>query len=286
MTFGVVAPMEHLMIRAARAFAALFAILISAEAAHASPIVATDTVDVAATQGGASTNGYTGATFDNREAGGRFWGDEITFGAQRFDTTQITVNRDNSAHTLTVTLRTMFDGTGPAAYADVYFDIYTPGFDGFGYALTLGHQIFTPGVYSVISSNTANELWYGSGQVYGAYSQLRPSAPGYDANAGVYQYVRLNDGVALPGYDVTTSLTDAGGGFFDLTVEVTSLYGLGLFDTFDLFWATADSGNDAIWGAFVTVPAPAALPTFVFGIFGLGFVAQLRRSRRPLVHPV
>ena len=99
-----------------RALAASLAILLSPTAAQAAPILALDVVDVATTLGGGSTSGYSGANFQNRETAGRYWGDEVATGAQRFDTTQITVNRDNAAHTLTVTLRTMFGmhRTGPA----------------------------------------------------------------------------------------------------------------------------------------------------------------------------
>jgi MYXO-CTERM domain-containing protein len=133
-----------------------------------------------------------------------------------------------------------------------------------------------PGVYSVITSNTANELWYASGEVYGAYSQLVPSEPAFDPGAAVYQYVRLTAGMMLPGYDVTTSLAAAGGGFFDVSVAVTSLYGLSLFDSFDLFWATADNGADSIWSSFVTVPAP---PGWTLVGLGLAALAGLRRRR-------
>ncbi len=263
------------MRRTVTALALSSAVLFPA-AAHAAPIVAADVVDVAATQGGADTGAYSSSNFINRQAGGRHWGDEIAPGAQRFDTTQMTVNRNSAAGKLTITLRTMFDGTGDAAYADLYFDINTRGFDDFGYAIPLGQQTMGPGVYSVISSNTAQELWVESGDLYGGYSQLTPSTPGYDPDAAIFQYVRLNDGVALPGYDVVTSRLDAGGGFYDLLIDITSPFGLGLFDSFDLFWATADSGNDSIWGSFVTVPTPAAL-----SLFGLGLLifAGLRRRR-------
>lgn len=244
--------------------------------AQAAPIVVGDNVDAAVTQGGADTSAYSGPNFVNREAGGRHWGDEIAPGTQRYDTTQLTVDRNNAASKLTITLRTMFDGTGPSSYADLFFDINTPGFDDFGYAIPFGEQQRSPGVYSATFSNTAQELTIESGDLYGAYSQLKPSAPGYDPNNLVFQYVSLVNGVELPGYDVVTSHIDAGGGFFDLIFDITSPFGLSLFDSFDIFWATADSGNDSIWGQFVTVPAPAALPLLGLGLFA--FAGLRRRS--------
>lgn len=263
------------MIRTARAFVVCFAAFTAATAAQAAPLVVTDMVDVAAYQGGADAGAYSGVNFESREAGGRHWGDEIATGAQRFDTTQLTVNRDNGLNKLTITLRTMFDGTGPAAYADLFLDIATPGMDEFGYAIALGAQSQPRGVYSTIHSNTAQELWVEDGDVYGAYAQLKPAAAGYDPDMAVFQYVRADTGVALGGYDVVTSRLDAGGGFYDLLVEITSVSGLGLFDAFDLFWATADSGADSIWGAFVTVPAPAAA-----SLLGLGLVVLVLRRRK------
>lgn len=265
------------MIRSSKALAACVATLSFGAAAQAAPITVGDNVDIAAYQGGADTNAYSGANFANREAGGRHWGDEIATGAQRYDTTQMIVNRNNGAGKLTITLRTMFDGTGPAVYSDLFFDINTPAFDDFGYAIAVGTQSYGPGVYSAISSTTAQELWVETGDIYGAYAQLKADAPGYDPDLAVFQHVSLNNGVALPGYDVATSQIDVGGGVFDFVIDITSPFGLGIFDDFDLLWTTADNGADSIWGRFVTVPTPAALPLFGVGLLAF---AGLRRRRR------
>lgn len=252
-----------------------------APAAFAAPIISGDTMDTAATQGGADYAGYSTSNFENRSAGGRHWGDEIANSSHRFDTSQITVNRNDSTKTLTITMRTRFDGSDLGAkFADIFIDTSTPGTpDTFGYAIALGHQTMGSGLYTHASSATSNDLWSGTSNIYGGAAQLKTTEAGYDASMAIDPVVRLTGGTQLTDYSVSSSLHSAGGGLYDLTIDIAALTDLSLFNAFDLFWATADCANDVVWAAFETltappgetpVPAPASFVLLLAGLAGFG----------------
>ncbi|MGE3333405.1 MAG: hypothetical protein AB7I36_07170 [Rhodospirillaceae bacterium] len=258
---------------------ASIAVALSATSAFAAPITVADTMDSAATVHGADYGGYSTANFANRGAGGRHWGDEIADPAHRFDTTQITVDRNDAAHTMQITLRTRFNGSDLGAhYADIFIDTATPDtVDSFGYSIALGYQSMSPGLYTNGSSQFSNDIWSGTSNIYGGAAQLKTGEAGFDPAMALTPSVRLTGGSQLAGYAVSTTQTSLGGGLFDLTVEIASA-DLSLFDAFDLFWATADCANDVIWGSFVTasgtpsetpVPAPASFALLLAGLAGL-----------------
>lgn len=262
---------------------------LSATSAMAAPIVFQDQMDSAATYHGGDYGSYSSANFANRAAGGKHWGDELYDPGHRFDTTSITVNRDNAANTITFTLRTMFNGNDQGAkYADLFLDVATPDApDSFGYAIALGSQSQAAGLYTIGSSSTANDIWGRQGSyVYGGFAQFKTTSPDYNAGMALAAPVRLDSGSAVGGTTVTVNRSDAGGGFFDVNVVLQGV-NLSLFDSFDVFWGTGDCDNDAIWGTVLTaglaeagVPAPPALALTLLGLMA---VVSLRRRARPQV---
>ncbi len=276
------------MVSIPRSFAAvglLFATALLAAPAIGAPIVIDDRMDSAATFMGGDYGAYSDSNFSNRSAGGRHWGDELSSPADRFDTKQISVNRDDAAHTITFTLRTMFNGNDLGArYADLFFDTSSPNaLDGFGYAVALGGQTKAAGVYGVDAYATSNDVWSGrSGYVYGGYSQLKTDATGFDPLMAVANPVRVTQGALLDGFNVVLTSAAAGDGYWDVAVAITTAGSLALFDAIDLFWATGDCGNDVIWGTALTspdagIPAPDA---FLIFAAGLGFLLLLAARRR------
>ncbi|TAL03138.1 MAG: hypothetical protein EPO08_04965 [Rhodospirillaceae bacterium] len=109
--------------------------------------------------------------------------------------------------------------------------------------------------------------------------------------------VRLTSGTMLTDFTVTETSTVVGGVYtsgqykgqcivkdidgnctYDVKVTVTaaSAADLNLFNSFDVFWGTADCSNDAIWG---TVATRAVEPGTLF-ILGCGLLGLLGLSRR------
>jgi hypothetical protein len=255
---------------------------LGASPAFATPIVITDQMDSAATYRGGDYGGYASANFANRAAGARHWGDELYDSEHRFDTTAITITRDDAHGSITFALHTMFDGEDLGVhYADLFIgttDPNTPG--GYNYAIALGYQTLAAGFYGNISTLTSNDIWGTSNYGYGGYSQLKTTAPGYDPNMALASVTRLTGGAALP-YGVSVGRTDAGGGFYDLIVTLTG--DLSPFDDFELFWGTGDCGNDTVWGSAATDPPPVTAPPALW-LMSLG--ALMMRQRRPAVRPI
>lgn len=255
--------------------------------AFAAPIVIGDQLDVAATRLGADYAGYSSSTFANQLRGGRHWGDSIQGSGDPFDTTQITITRNDSINRIDIDLRTWFDGAfDTARYADLFIDTNTTStFDNFNYAISLGAQGTAAGVYGVTSTKNANDIWGArSGVVYGGYTQFKTTSSSYNASMALTPPVRLQTGIAMPQYTVAVTKTAISGGLYNVNVAITSSTNLSLFDNFDIFWGTADCSNDAVWGTAFTasttnvpVPAPAAMSLFLFGLAGIG--AARRRTR-------
>ncbi len=263
--------------------------LFAAQAAIAAPVIIADTTDSSATYVGGDYGGYSSANFADRAAGGRHWGDELYDAGHRFDTTQISVDRDDPTKTLTITLRTMFNGNDQGVhYADLFLDTSSPTTpDSYGYAIALGGQTKAAGVYAIGSASTSNGIWGGQGMyVYGGYSQFKTSSPSFDAAMALQNYTRLDSGTVMSDYTATVSQTDVGGGFYDVVVALTSSTNLSLFDAFDLFWGTGDCGNDAIWGSVAFAPSgtPVDAPSSLF-ILGAGLVGLFVLGRRPKIQP-
>jgi hypothetical protein len=243
------------------------ALALSPAIAVAGPVVIADRMDSAATYMRGDYRGYSSSNFGNRLAGGRHWGDELSSAGHRFDTSQISIEREADA--IVFTLRTMFNGNDLGArYADLFIDIVTPGsLDTFGYAIALGGQTLPIGVYSVTARATSNDVWGGrAGYVYGGYSQFNASSQDFNADMAAETPVRITSGVRLDMFTVAISALGVGGGYTDLAVAVTG-GSTDLFSALDLFWATGDCGNDVVWGTAFTpaepgVPAPDALALF------------------------
>lgn len=280
---------------------AFAAALVSGTGAFAAPVVIQDVVDVAATNG--PTNGgynyYWGSNFANYVTpNGMHWGDTVGEG---FNTTQMTVDRNNATNTLTIRLRTNFDGSDvfgaiDTRYADLFID--TSGDDApdnFNLAVTLGYQdvnasvggvqAYVPGVYGLSGAadyDISREIWGSrTGFIYGGYVNFRNNQPGYNNALALDAPTRLtNNANQLSNLSVAVSApTSVGGGFYDLTVAITAVSGnLNMFDHFDIFWGTGDCSNDAIWGTVVTdtvnVPAPGAMLLLGFGLIGLAGVRR------------
>ena len=103
--------------------------------------------------------------------------------------------------------------------------------------------------------------------------------------------VRLTSGTQLTDFSVVESSTLIGGVYtsgadrgqcivkdvdgdctYDVKVTITaaSAADLNLFNSFDVFWGTADCSNDAIWGTVAThAPEPASILLLVCGLLGL-----------------
>lgn len=267
-----------------------FCALTFASNASAAPIVIQDQVDSAVTYQGHDYAAYGSANFANRLAGGKHWGDEIAGPDHRFDTTQVTVDRNTSANVITFTMRTMFNGNDLGAkYADVFIDTGSSDtLDSFGYAIALGSQTMGAGLYTANGVATANDIWGGQGSyIYGGFAQLKTDAPGFDAGLAIAAPVRLTSGSAVAGTSVSVTRTDVGGGFYDLSVAVQGL-NLSMFNDFDLFWGTGDCGNDAVWASLTgalssPVDAPPVLGLFGLALLGLMFFTYQRDKRLSLL---
>jgi hypothetical protein len=254
-----------------RRFFAASALVLLPTAAFAAPVVIVDQMDSSATYMRGDYGGYSSSNFANRSAAGRHWGDELFSPGHRFDTSQISVQ--GGANTVVFTLRTMFNGNDLGArYADLFIDTGTPdALDTFDYAVALGGQTMPIGVYSVQGRATSNHVWGGrAGYVYGGYSQLKTSSPGFNASLAAENPVRLTRGTRLDALSVAINTLAAGGGYTDLVVTVTGTQ-TSLFSAMDLFWATGDCGNDVVWGSVFTladagVPSPSAFLLFVTGV--------------------
>ena len=266
---------------------ALAAVVACAAPAAAAPIVIGDTIDSAATRAGGDYGLYSSANFINRIAGGKHWGDELSDPGHPFDTTGASVDRNDAANSLTFSLRTRFNGNDQgAAYADLFLDLGAPdSLDSLGYAIALGAQSKAAGLYTIGSASTSNAIWSSrTGFVYGGYVQNKTTAPGFDSSMAIAPPVRLDTGNAVAGATVSVTKTALADGSFDLSVMLAGI-DLSLFDTFDMFWGTADCSNDAIWGTVAFAPptgapvdGPPALGLMLLGLLGL---AGLRR--RPAV---
>ena len=139
--------------------ASLAVIVLVAHAAQASPIIISDNMDVAATYMSGDYAGYSSANFANRADGGKHWGDELADAGHPFDTTQMSIDRNDASKTMTITLHTMFNGDDRGAhYADLFLDTASPTTPGsYGYAIALGGQTMSAGVYSIGSAATRTE---------------------------------------------------------------------------------------------------------------------------------
>ncbi len=263
------------------AYLALAAAVLAVRPASAAPIIITDQIDVSSTYLGGDYGSYGSSTFANEFRAGRHWGDAIQEDTDPFNTTQITITRNDSANRIDFDIRTWFGGTSPsgAKYADLFFDISSPNtFDTFSHAIALGYQSMAPGVYAVTGTQNSNDIWStDTSNLYGGFTQFKTTSSNYNAAMALTPPVRLTSGAALPEFSVTVTQTDIGGGMYNINVAVISTTDLNLFDSFDVFWATADCNNDAIWGA--TVPAPNGLALLGLGLLAVG-VVRYRLSRR------
>ena len=235
-------------------------------AALATPVVIIDQTDVAATRGTADYGSYSSPNFTNTVRNGSHWGDEI-HGVTRFDTSQVTVDRNAAAGTVRFDFVTRFSGTdpnSPARYADVFLNIANPtAFAGpYTYGIALGGQTQSAGLYALDTYATSRDVWSSRTQyVYGGSAQPNPSSSAHDPSIALAPPVRITTGTLLTDYSVAVGQTALGGGLFDVSVLITSVTGIDLFNTFALFWGTADCSNDAIWGivtAEAEVPTPGA----------------------------
>src|SRR5262249_45645075 len=152
-------------------------------------------------------------------------------------TTSITVDRDYGANTVSIVMRTMFDGNDTAAgvkYADLFISTNSLAF-GFtpNYAIALGYQTMGPGVYEVGSLQTANDIWAPRTQwVYGGSAQPKTTAADYDPAIAYASPTRLTSGSQLADMMVTVTRTAVGADFFDVAVQITSTDSIALFDNF------------------------------------------------------
>ncbi len=112
---------------------------------------------------GASRAEYSASNFGNTLRNGRHWVDELS-GVTRFDTSQVTVDRNAGANSVRFDFVTKFSGTdpeSPARYADIFLNTTNPTAFGesYSYAIALGSQTQSAGLYALDTYATSMDVW-------------------------------------------------------------------------------------------------------------------------------